>query len=191
VNAPRTENVLFENNLLLNGELGVAISGTDPASRAGVGVLKNVTIRNNAFVNIYSPVAGRGLARLIQVSYSPADNITVENNTMTGTGVNGVSTPGKANAGWIVRNNLMTHGTYGWKGDSLATGTSIPIVFPGIKWESNVFLSDKDLTKLYPAGTKFVPVASVQFAPDGYTQTALPGIGVDAAKLDAAIKGVR
>jgi hypothetical protein len=97
---------------------------------------------------------------------------------------------GNPSPGFVFRNNLLTHGTYGVKGPGLATGMpSLDKSMPGFTWENNLFLSAADLSKRYPRGTRFVP--SVGFAEDGYTQTAFPGVGVDAAKLTAAIAGVR
>lgn len=192
VNASRTEDVLIENNLLSGGLLGICISGADArtAYPVGTGYLKNVTIRNNVLINLGGPPWG-GPARLFQFVMSPSENIRIENNTVVGPNVaTALVLDSVPSPGFVFRNNLVTHGKYGAKGPGQATGnTSLKIAMPDATWEGNVFINDKDLSKQYPGGTRFV--TSVAFGEDGYSHKDLPGVGADTAKLKAAIAGVR
>jgi hypothetical protein len=191
VNASRTEDVLIENNLVVGAQIGIQYSGTDTQNPAvGVGIMQRVTVRNNAFVHIGSQPWGSD-ARLLQFSMSPLAHLVMENNTIVGTSVNAAFvTDGIASPGFVFRRNLMTRGSYGAKGPGLAEGTaSLAASFPGGTYEDNVFLSPIDMASKYPAGFRFIP--AVAFANDGYTQSNLPNVGVDASKLNAAIAGVR
>jgi hypothetical protein len=190
VNASRTEDVLIENNLISGAVIGIQYSGTDTQNPSvGVGTMKNVTVRNNAFVHVGDALWGTA-ARLLQFSMSPTANLTMENNTIVGGSVNAAfSHDGVASPGFVFRNNLMTRGTYGIKGPGLGEGTATTsVVFPGGLFEGNVFLSPVDMSGKYPAGFRFVP--DVTFGQDGYSQTAVSA-GVDVSKLNAAITGVR
>ncbi len=191
VNASRTENVRVENNYINGAVIGIQFSGTDTQNMTvGVGTMKNVIVRNNAFTNIGALPWGLN-SRLLQFSMSPTANLTIENNTVVGPSVNAAfSLDGVGSPGFVFKNNLFTRGTYGIKGPGFAEGTpSTSSSFPDGVYSGNIFLSPTDMASKYPPGFKFVPSAA--FAQDGYTQNDFPGVGVDSAKLNAAIAGVK
>jgi hypothetical protein len=194
VNASRTEDVLFENNIVTGGLLGLQISGYEPNNQhasyqPGPGVLKNITVRNNVFHNLGGLPWGT-VARSISMAQSPSANVTIENNTILGSNIsNVIVSDGKPSPGFVFKNNLLTHGTYGIKGPKLATGTAtLKVSFPEAVFTDNVFIHSKALLAQYPASTRFVN--AVTFAADGYTQTELEGVGADAAVVSAATAGV-
>lgn len=189
-----TEDVLFEDNIVTGGLLGIQISGYElvnqsPLYQPGPGILRNVTIKNNVFMNLGGAPWGM-VARAISMQQSPSAGITFENNTILGANVSFALLPdGKPSPGFVYRNNLSVHGTVGFKGPGVMAGNAtLTQSFPGAVFESNVFIHPTSLAAQYPAGTRFVP--SVAFDADGFTQAELPGIGADGAAVTAATAGV-
>lgn len=199
VNVPRTEDVIIERNLAIGGLTAANITGNEPGTTSkvgGPGVLKNVTIRHNAFVDMGAPKWGRE-GRVFQLLSSPANSVVIENNTITGHGFNysvmidgvRVNNAWPVATGFVFRNNILPHGTSGVKATGMLTGSAtVSGAFVNPVFTGNVFVHPTDLSKSYPPGNLFVP--SIPFAADEFTQSVYPGIGVDATALKAAIASV-
>ena len=188
VNGPRTEDILIENNLGINGLGALAVTGSDN-SPAGPGLLRRITVRNNAFIRMGGP-----LGRMIAIARPPANELRFHRNTFHAAADSQFAlifakADESGQHGLTVTNNIFTHGRSGVKVNGGSFGTAALVAgYPDYVFTGNVMIHSVDRTAKYPTSTKFV--TSVVFAADGYTQMAHPGVGVDTAALKMAIAGV-
>lgn len=183
-NLPMTEDVIIERNLIRNGTICSAISGplrTNPGA-----VVRNITLRQNAFLNIGSDW---GLGGRLWVINGPVENLVIEDNTITAGGAitHAMTLGGEPSPGFVFRRNILPLGKIGVKANGTRSGAaSLDLCFRGGVWTGNVFV-DPTGSRDYPQGTKFVP--SIDFGADGYSQQQYRA-GADADKLRAATTGV-
>jgi hypothetical protein len=193
VNTARTEDIVIENNLGIGGTGAFQITGTDAKAALGSGVLRNVTIRNNAFIEQGQPWGKNG--RILLIGGRPANDLNIENNTFRASNIQAAMVLGKAadsgQKNLTVRKNIWaSYGTIGVRVDGGNSGTTaLDAAYPNAyHFTDNLFVHATSLASRYPTTTRFVN--SLQFAKDGYSQNEHDGIGVHAAKLSAAIQGV-
>ena len=188
------EDVTFRYNVVRHAGNGFNITGYDdekPSAQAG-----RIRISHNLVYDINRATWGGEQGTFLMLGNQPRD-ITVEHNTVQHTG-NVVTVYGKRNGGpavvegFVFRDNLMRHNTYGVKGDNLGVGSStLDVYFRGLVFGHNVLAGGK--ASQYPAGNyfptvdefmgSFVNAAEANFA-------LLPGSPFRAAASDGSAVGV-
>ena len=153
------EDVTFRYNVVRHAGNGFNITGYDdekPSAQAG-----RIRISHNLVYDINRTTWGGEQGTFLMLGNQPRD-ITVEHNTVQHTG-NAVNVYGKRNGGpavvegFVFRDNLMRHNTYGVKGDNLATGAStLDAYFRSLTFERNALAGGK--ASQYPAGNYFPTV---------------------------------
>jgi hypothetical protein len=194
------EDVTFRYNVIRHAANAINISGHDTGYRSAQG--SRYRISHNLVYDI-SGAAWGGSGNFLQIGNQPRD-IVVEHNTVSHTG-NVVTVYGKRDGapavvdGFVFRDNLMRHNTYGVKGDSLAVGSpTLDAYFRELVFGHNVLAGGKP--SQYPAGNYFPTVdefiagfvnaaeANFALAPRSLFRTAASdgtAVGVDVARLSA------
>ena len=167
------QDVTFSNNTVRNVGSGVNISGSDdehPSQQT-----RGIAIRNNLFVGVSGPRWGAD-GIFLQVLSGPAD-VVVEHATVEQTG-SLVIVDGAPSEGFIFRDNIGFHNTYGVKGSDRATGNdTLEHFFPGAVFTNNVLIGPVDPSAYSDFPGNFFPSseAEVGFAnPAGGNFTLLP-----------------
>jgi hypothetical protein len=112
---------------------------------------RRIRIANNLAYDIDSAGWG-GSARFVQIGNQPAD-VAIEKNTVVQSG-NVISAYGKPITGFVFRDNLVRHNTYGVIGDNYAVGNAtLQAYFPGATFDRNVLAGGN--AGAYPAGNYF------------------------------------
>jgi hypothetical protein len=198
------EDVTIRNNIVRHAGGAFNLSGWDDIQSSQQ--MQRIQIANNVVYDIDSSWGGAGI--FVQVGNSPAD-VVIEHNTAinSGTVVNVYGT--KNNAPWIIdgfvyRDNLSRHNTYGVFGDSRGFGRgALDAYFVDLIFERNVLAGGNGAK--YPAGNYFPSVAEfeagfVDLAGDDFTLTTVnpfrtlgsngSAIGADVTRVTAAVRGV-
>jgi hypothetical protein len=152
------EDVTFRYNVVRHAANAINISGYDSGHPSAQG--SRYRISHNLVYDINGATWG-GSGNFLQVGNQPRD-LVVEHNTVSHTG-NVVTVYGKRNGapavvdGFIFRDNLMRHNTYGVKGDSVAVGSpTLNAYFTALVFEHNVLAGGR--ASQYPAGNYFPTV---------------------------------
>jgi hypothetical protein len=192
------EDVNFKNNLIRHVSGGVNILGRDGSYG---GAVRRIAIRNNLFDDVNSLTWG-GTGRLYQM-LQPTQYVVYEHNTGIQNSHIMVFDGAAPHTGFVYRNNLSPHNTYGILGNSRASGSATLDYFaPGHVTTKNVMAGG--VASRYPAGNYFpASLATVgfinMFSDDyGLSTTSLyrgaatdgKDVGVDMTALEGAIKGV-
>jgi hypothetical protein len=152
------EDVTIQYNVIRHAGGAFNISGFDderPSDQT-----RRVRIANNVVYDIDYAAWG-GSARFVQIGNQPAD-VTIEKNTVVQTG-NVISVYGKPIAGFVFRDNLMRHNTYGVIGDNQSPGNAtIQAYFPDARFERNVLAGGP--AAAYPASNYFPSVGEFESA---------------------------
>jgi hypothetical protein len=195
------EDVQLVNNIIRNTAAGINVLGRDESPAPNETRLRRVRIANNIW-EIDGPRFGSDGAFLVITNGT--ENVTVENNTVIHTG-NIISSDYAPNAGFIYRNNISRHNTYGVFGGGRSTGTpSLEFYFPGYQFTGNVIAKEilgpdapQNPEPLYPAGNFFPAsldaIGFVDWRNGNYRlQTTSPylGKGCDIEALNAAMGGM-
>lgn len=150
------EDVTFRYNVVRHAGAAFSISGYDDERSSDQ--TRRIAITNNLVYDIDAKVWG-GNGRFIQVGNQPRD-ITVEKNTVLQSG-SVVHVYGKPVEGFVFRNNMARHNSYGIIGDGTGTGhASINRYFPGGVVESNVLAGGHAAD--YPSLNYFPSVAEYE-----------------------------
>lgn len=187
------EDITFTNNLMINMAQGINILGRDELPVGLRGQTSKVTIRNNLFVKVPG--------RLFQITKSPKD-VVMEKNTAIGHET--IIASENETTGFVMRDNILSLGTYGIIGSGLGAGVrTLTANFPGSVVEFNGFVGERGADS-HPRGNTYVKDAdTVQFvnpAENDYRLQANSPLrgkgqnnldpGVDMDQLQAAINGV-
>jgi len=105
------EDILIKDNVIKNAGEGINILGKDDTYPSQT--LKRLTIENNLFLNLGEGGNLEGSGYFIQIA--DGEDITVANNTVFNTG-NTVTFYGTDPRSFVMRNNIVGHGTYGVHG---------------------------------------------------------------------------
>lgn len=146
------EDVTLTNNILRHSSSAVNILGRDYIHPSGQ--TRRLKIKNNLFEDISSTPWG-GAGRFLQITDTV--DVKVENNTIFHTGNLGMSytnlnTP--ANTGFVFRNNIAAHNSYGFIGDGTGTGMgTLNTYFPDAIFVGNILAGGP--ASAYPAGNYF------------------------------------
>jgi hypothetical protein len=136
------KDVSVQNNVFRDSATGISILGLDPSpgNATGAGVVANLKIRNNLFINEHMPLVAWvkvtvGPPFLIQGVSSYINGVTIENNTM----YLAAGLPqqfqwlvaaddmgmGSFVHGFTARNNLAPGGDYGFFGSAVGQGSAV------------------------------------------------------------------
>lgn len=146
------EDVTLTNNILRHTSSAVNILGRDYMHPSGQA--RRLKIKNNLFEDISGTPWG-GAGRFLQITDTM--DVKVENNTIFHTGNLGMSyinlnTP--SNTGFVYRNNIAAHNSYGFIGDGTGTGMgTLNTYFPDALFVGNLLAGGP--ASLYPAGNFF------------------------------------
>jgi hypothetical protein len=192
------EDVTFRSNVVRHAGGAFSISGYDderPSEQT-----RRLLIANNLVYDIDARYAS-GNGRFVQIGNQPRD-IVVEKNTVLQTG-SAIHAYGKPIEGFVFRDNMLRHNTYGVIGDSNATGNaSLHAYFPGVRFDRNVLAGGK--ASSYPSENyfptvqeyeaSFMNLADENFAlvPDtSLRSSASDGgpLGADVATIDSTMRG--
>ena len=115
--------------------------------------LKDITIANNLFIDVDGKAWG-GPGDFLQIGRGAVD-VTVENNTVQHTG-RIISAHGKQPmVGFVFRNNVIRHNTYGVMGDNASPGrVTFERYPPEATFEKNVIAGGDQ--RRYPGGNQFI-----------------------------------
>jgi len=142
------QNVTFQNNLIRNAPSGVNMGGIDDN---GMGSTSGVAFKNNVFL-INAAAWGLGPGRLFQI-VSGMNNLTIDHNT----GISDANlsiADGSPSYGFLMQNNMVFSGPYGFFGSGSSTGTlSLNTYFPGAIFRNNAIIGGYG--PRYPAGNFF------------------------------------
>jgi hypothetical protein len=147
-------NVQFTNNIVRHTANAVNILTSDANSLT----LHDVTLRNNLFYDIGGTQwGGGGIGFQFVKGAQPSTNITLEHNTLLGKNsfITADAYPSGptplVTSGFVFRNNLVEHGTYGLKGSGTADGNAtLAAYFPNAVCTGNVIIGGS--SSAYPAG---------------------------------------
>jgi hypothetical protein len=145
----RVSHVTFRANVVRHVAAALNILGYDNNHPSGQ--TSNIAIHHNLFADVDAERwGGNGVFLLIG---DAAQDIDVDHNTVMQSG-NAVSVYGRPTTGFVFRNNLIRHNTYGIKGDSRATGhDTIAAFFPGARIAHNALAAGSQ--SHYPAPNFF------------------------------------
>ncbi len=198
------EDITFQFNIIRHAANAINISGYDNARGSEQG--RRYRIAHNVVYDIGGATWG-GSGIFLQLGNEPRD-VVVEHNTVshTGTVVSVYGSPGRSFAvvsGFMFRDNLMRHNTYGVKGDGSGVGQqTLADFFTNSVFDRNA-LAGGDPSR-YPAGNLFPSVAEfessfVNAAAGNFTlvqgsplRTAASNggpLGADVARVTAAVGG--
>jgi hypothetical protein len=142
------ENVTITNNIFRHCGGGVNILGVDSN---GMGKAQKITIRHNVFEDVTTAFAGSS-GILFQL-LNKANNVLIAHNTGFHSG-QVVHFEGAPSEGFIYRNNISAHNTYGIFGQSSQTGNvTLNRYAPGAIVTANVLAGGSPA--LYPSGNYF------------------------------------
>jgi hypothetical protein len=197
------EDVTFRHNVIRHAANAINISGYDDGHPSAQG--RRYRISHNLVYDINGRTWG-GTGTFLQIGNQPRD-VVVDHNTVDHSG-NAVTAYGKRNGapavveGFVFRDNLMRHNTYGVKGDSAGVGfATLDAYFRGFVFVHNVLAGGRP--SLYPAGNYFpsveefvggfVNAAALNFAllPGHQFRTAASdgtAVGADLSRLDALLE---
>jgi hypothetical protein len=157
------EDVTFRYNIVRNAGGGINLTGWDDEAQSAQ--TQRVQIAHNLFYDINASTGGSGI--FLQIGNNPR-SVVVEHNTVVQTGA-AINVYGKkAGAPWpvdgfIFRNNLMRHNTYGVMGDNQSPGqVTLNAYFLGLQFERNVLAGGQ--ASLYPASNYFPTVSDFDAA---------------------------
>jgi len=141
------EDVTFTNNILRHAAAGINILGTDnlqPSQQT-----KRIFIKNNLFEDI----GGKwGFGRLFQV-LSGAAQVVIDHNTALNSETM-LFADGVASPGFIYRNNIASHNSYGVIGTGTGIGSgTLNTYFPGYVFNKNVLVGG--ISTSYPQDNYF------------------------------------
>ena len=152
------EDVTFRYNVVRHAANAINISGYDTSYPSAQG--SRYRISHNLVYDISGATWG-GSGNFLQLGNQPRD-LVVEHNTVSHTGTV-ITVYGKRDGapavveGFIFRDNLMRHNTYGVKGDSVALGSAtLDAYFRGLVFAHNVLAGGR--SSQYPAGNFFPTV---------------------------------
>lgn len=198
------EDVTFRYNIVRHANGAFNITGFDDVNPSAQ--TARVQIVNNVFYDLDTAWGGSGT--FLQIGSGPRD-LVVERNTVvhSGTGVSVYGSRGGAPwpvEGFVFRDNVLRHNTYGIKGDGQANGQgTLNAYFAGLIIENNVFAGGP--AAQYPGGNHFPPladfdVAFVNASGGDFTLTGATAlrvsaagggtVGADMAKVNASIRGL-
>jgi hypothetical protein len=186
------QDVTFTNNIVRHAACGLLLLGwdyTNPSQQT-----QRVKIQNNLFDDIGGSRWGG-----TNVLYYLLDNtvyVTLDHNTAFQQG-NIVTADGRPHTGFIYRNNLTPHNSYGIVGSGTAPGNgTLAAYFPGSLVTKNVFISGP--ASLYPAGNFFpattADVGFVDFTGGNYrlaSSSPYKGAGTDGRDVGADIDAIQ
>ncbi len=132
------EDVLIKDNVIKNAGEGINILGKDDTYPSQT--LKRLTIENNLFLNLAEGGNFEGSGYFIQIA--DGEDIMVANNTVFNTG-NTVTFYGTDPRSFVMRNNIVGHGTYGVHGLDLKSPQS-RAMFAGNVVVNNKSIGDGD-----------------------------------------------
>src|SRR5262249_18538206 len=143
------QDVTFTNNIVRHAATGVLLLGTDyihPSQQT-----QRVKLQNNLFDDIGGTRWG-GTDVLFYLLDGSAD-VTIDHNTAFQRG-NIITADGSPTTGFIYRNNLTPHNSYGILGSGTGSGNAtLATYFPGSIVSKNVLIGG--LSSLYPSGNFF------------------------------------
>ncbi len=150
-----TRDVTFRYNLVRNVSGGINLAAHPEASP--VVPMSNILISNNLLENVNVGVFA-GAGRLFELYDGPA-NITIEHNTaLNADGSNAavmMDVEPPLMASFVFRNNIMSHGQYGFFGSSAGAGTAALNYYaaPGWIFQGNVIFGVS--ASQYPSGNSY------------------------------------
>lgn len=156
------EDITFQFNIIRHSANAINISGVDDTYPSQQG--SRYRIAHNLVYDIGGPQWG-GAGIFLQLGNEPRD-VVVEHNTVwhTGTVVSVYGSPRSVFAavdGFMFRNNLMRHNTYGIKGDRSAVGQqTLADFFRNTVVEGNALAGGE--ASRYPPGNHFPSVAELE-----------------------------
>lgn len=159
------EDVTFTQNVVRHAASGINILGRDdthPSQQT-----KHILIKNNLFYDIGGARWG-GDGRLVQLLEGTV-GVVIDHNTALQTGTI-LMVDGAAHMGFVFRNNIVPHNTYGIIGSGLGVGKpTIAMYFPGGLIRKNVIVGGN----------------AAQYPPDNFFPPSLGDVGfVDRARGD-------
>ena len=154
-----TRDVTFRYNHVRNVSGGINLAAHPEASP--VVPMSNILVSNNLLENVNVGLF-TGQGRLLELLDGPA-NITIEHNTLLNSDASNaavmmdVTPPQMVN--FVFRNNIMSHGQYGFEGSSAGSGTAALNMYaaPGWIFQGNVIYGVT--ASQYPSGN-FYPATS-------------------------------
>jgi hypothetical protein len=143
------EDVVFALNIVRHTGAAVNILGRDDNYESGQ--LKRITIRDNLFDHVGDGKWG-GSGALFQMLSGSAD-VVIEHNTALQTR-NVITADGAPHTGFIYRNNITPHNTYGVFGSGSSSGTpSLNAYFPDATFLKNILAGGE--ASRYPSNNFF------------------------------------
>ena len=149
------EDVTFRYNIIRHAANAINILGYDSPNPSAQG--SRYRIVHNLVYDINGPAWGGG-GNFLLIGDQPRD-LVVEHNTVSHTGT-AVAVYGKRDGGpavvegFVFRDNLMRHNTYGVKGDNLGIGSAtLDVYFRDLVFAYNVLAGGR--ASQYPAGNYF------------------------------------
>lgn len=157
------EDITFRYNIVRHAGGGVNLTGWD--DEAASAQTQRVQIAHNLFYDIDARWGGPGI--FLQIGNNPK-SIVVEHNTVVQSG-SAIKVYGRKSGavwpvdGFVFRNNLLKHNTYGVIGDNQGVGNpTITSYFPGGVFERNVLAGGQ--ASLYPSPNYFPSVGDFDAA---------------------------
>ena len=142
------QDIEFVSNVVRHSGAGVDILARDATWPSGSEPVRRIAIRNNLFLDIGGP-QWKGDGLLFQLLQGPAD-VTIEHNTAVQTG-NIITAEGPPATGFVYRNNITPHNTYGVIGSGYGSGIpTLAQYFPGAVFENNVLAGSPAYRPPYP-----------------------------------------
>jgi hypothetical protein len=157
------EDIIFRYNIVRHAGGGINMTGWDDEARSAQ--TQRVQISHNLFYDIDSRWGGEGI--FLQIGNNPR-SVVVEHNTVVQSGTAVKVYGRKSGAPWpvdgfIFRDNLMRHNTYGVMGDNQSPGQgTLTAYFTGLQFERNVLAGGQP--SLYPATNYFPSVVEFEAA---------------------------
>ena len=193
------EDVTIRYNIVRHAGGAFNISGIDDLRPSAQG--QRLTISDNLVYDIDGSRWG-GNGRFLTIGNQPRD-VTFERNTIVHTG-NVVTAYGKPIEGFVFRNNMARHNSFGVIGDGQSPGlNTLNTYFPGATFDRNVLAGGK--ASSYPGGNYFPTVAefeesfasplSENFMPVAGSSLALSTsaggpVGADVSAVSRAVNGL-
>jgi hypothetical protein len=196
-----TEDITLVSNVTRGAGGGVNLSGAGDGNPAGV--TSRLTFFNNLFVDIGGAAWGSD-GRAFQVLNGPPDVWYVHNTTLAGNSFVTCDGPDKA-PGFVYRDNLVEHGSYGFFGSGTGVGTpALDGFFESPVFEGNLIVGGGSASQ-YPANNAFaadwteagvIDASAENFrlaASSPFVASATDGTspGADLDALDQAVAGVK
>ena len=152
------EDVTIRDNIIDHAGEGINILGKDDTYPSQT--LKKLTIENNLFLNLAGGNAFEGSGYFVQVT--DGENITIANNTVINSG-NITTFYGELPRGFIFRDNITGHGSYGVHGPIDVRSDVARAMF-----QNNVFMNLQGVSSgdyAYPDGNRLVSgVGEIEFS---------------------------